>query len=146
MVPNDILLFFPRLRDCSKYTHRTSSREHVEAACSLLARLQSTMHACPFSGPSTNDRSVRRRQATRHARYFSPGSEPCTKHVYESSIEPINHCRSVRPHQATRHEEHDASLQEYERRLGQLRAEALAEVGPGAYVEGPACPLLVDFR
>lgn len=95
----------------------------------------------PMIGPFAADRRratrVTSRTGVNHAR-----SMYMNRQMKRSTI----HCRSVRPHQATRHEEHDASLQEYERRLGQLRAEALAEVGPGAYVEGSACPLLVDFR
>lgn len=51
-------------------------------------------------------------------------------------------------HQAIRHAEHDASLQEYERRLGELRAEALAEVESRAHAEitaGPLCAKVGTF-
>lgn len=42
--------------------------------------------------------------------------------------------------QAIRHAENDASRQEYERRLVELRAEALAEVGSRAYTRASSTP------
>ena len=55
-----------------------------------------------------------------------PKRQPITHACLLSNYQPC----SIVSLQVMRHAEHDASLQEYERRLAQLREEALAEVHP----------------